>query len=800
MRKITLMMAALIVAVVAMADGMTSNVAVGMSGTYKVGTTEVAPDFTSLGAAVTALNTSGVSGDVTLLITSDLTEAANIGLGVNTNGFKITIRPDVDVDRTITFTQLTDNTSPTGHFVIGYPTTGLSSSWSDANTISTNNVTINGYAEEGTTKRLKFTNTAANHVNARVISVVGGCQNINIKNCIIENKSTNSGSPVCITVLPRKGSSIDVAPSNVIVENNTLNATGSVGMGLRLTYSAATGTPTSKILGFELRNNIITAQRRLLEFNYNDGAQIYGNTFNLVQTAAPGALIYGIFGNTGIIGVINIYNNKFNQATVTESATTGNYGLRLIALASGPTAWNIYNNTFTGMNRTQTAGTATLNLSYIQVSFGTANIYNNTFYMPALTSPSAAGYYNAINNSNAQNAQKIKNNIFISDEQTANCAFVSNVCVSPGESEYNIYFHRQANVNAKIVSTYSSLSDYKTANPTKDIRSKSIDVKFTNTTTGDLSITDTSVGDPNLAVPKLSSVLTDIAGTNRAALTYAGAYEASDLTAVAKQFTVSVPAGTSKVYVAGGFTGKNWDIADPYSLIPTGTANQFSAILPCVDGVEYKYICEKADWDYQEAIIDGVNVNMGVNRTYNANDNVPAWYRVNKVTLNAGFAAGSAVPTTLFVKGAFNAWASPIEMTKSGSTFSTVIGGNAGDKIAPNTEYKYYTNDEVADNWESLADGSFMGNRWMIAPVMTDEVARFTTWLSTEVNGVETTARIMRTNSGIEIALDGLSTIELYTLNGIMIDKMITTGAYVRDLANGIYIVRINGKATKFIK
>jgi hypothetical protein len=47
--------------------------AVGMSGTYKVGATEVSPNFTTLSAAVTALNTNGVDGNVLLEITSDIT-------------------------------------------------------------------------------------------------------------------------------------------------------------------------------------------------------------------------------------------------------------------------------------------------------------------------------------------------------------------------------------------------------------------------------------------------------------------------------------------------------------------------------------------------------------------------------------------------------------------------------------------------------------------------------------------------------------------------------------------------------
>lgn len=82
MRKITLFFALLFFTTLSF--GQTP-----MSGTFKVGTGEVAPNFETLSAAVTALNTNGVGGDVILEITSDITEAANIGLGVNTNGFSI---------------------------------------------------------------------------------------------------------------------------------------------------------------------------------------------------------------------------------------------------------------------------------------------------------------------------------------------------------------------------------------------------------------------------------------------------------------------------------------------------------------------------------------------------------------------------------------------------------------------------------------------------------------------------------------------------------------------------------------
>ncbi|MBV5343684.1 hypothetical protein JZU68_08825, partial [bacterium] len=102
------------------------------------------------------------------------------------------------------------------------------------------------------------------------------------------------------------------------------------------------------------------------------------------------------------------------------------------------------------------------------------------------------------------------------------------------------------------------------------------------------------------------------------------------------------------------------------------------------------------------------------------------------------------------------------------------------DKYPANTQYKYYTNDGATDNWENNANNTPKGNRWSIAPIMNDVVERFTTMLTTEVNNVEINARIARTYSGIEVVVDGESTIELYNMNGALIDKARTTSTYTR--------------------
>ena len=757
-----------------------------MTGNYYMPTIpEGQKGFSSLSAAVTAINAAGLAGDVNFLINGDITEAANIGLGVNTNGHKITIRPDADADRIITFTKLSDNTSPTGHFVIGY--TDLTSAWSDANTIATSNVTIDGYAVGGTTRRLTVTNTNASHTGARMIVVVGACENTVIKNCIINNLTTSTSSPFCVGAVVRKGTAIEVAPKNLTIENNVLTALGNnVAMGVRITNSGTIA--AARLTGLVFKNNIVTSKRRLFEINYTTGGEISGNTFETQQTGVPGTVSYGLWTATGVDGTINIFNNKFIKAFTEE---TGAYGHRVVSLASGAT-YNIYNNTFSGLDKTK-ASTAALNLAYLFYSGVAGKIYHNTFYMPQLTDPSqTGGYYRAIVLSG--NTAEIKNNIFISDEVThTNTSFIS--AVPTPATDYNLFYLRQPHTGATVVSTYATLTDYQTANPTKDANSKSKNVYFASAT--DLSIAGTSINDPDLSAPALAAVTTDIFGTARhTPLVYKGAHEASDLNlpAPTKTFTVTAPVGTEKVYVAGSFTGKNWDITNPYELTATVNPNEFSGTFACADGVEYKYFCEKGDWDYQEAT-SANPLTWANNHTWTASDNVLYWFAMPKVTLNASIGSGG-IPANLFVKGSWNGWATAIELTKTGESFTGIIGGNVGDKIYANTAYKYFSNDPTADNWETGND------RLSIYPAMTDVIASFTTPipLTGISKATEMSVRIMRTPMGITAVFDGNAVVELYSINGALIDKTNATGSYSRELNHGAYIIRINGKATKFVK
>ncbi len=73
--------------------------------------------------------------------------------------------------------------------------------------------------------------------------------------------------------------------------------------------------------------------------------------------------------------------------------------------------------------------------------------------------------------------------------------------------------------------------------------------------------------------------------------------------------------------------------------------------------------------------------------------------------------------------------------------------------------------------------------------------------LTSELKNVEiTNAIIIRNASGIIVPLNGESTIELYNVNGSLIEKTKANGTYSHNLNNGMYIICINGKASRFIK
>ncbi len=497
--------------------------AVALTGTYKVGA-NLAADFSSLSAAVTAINANGISGDVVLEITSDITEIINIGL-INGSAFSITIRPDSDVDRTITFNKTTDNAGPSGAFCLGI---GMGLAWADL--APAKNIIIDGFAVGGNTRRLKIATAATHQGGNGPILLIDDCSNIQIKNTIIHHVGASSGvSNYGIYLRVNTAYATKKMPSNVLIENNEITATqNTASQGIGVWANAA---PTSNSTNLIIKNNIITARTRGLFLSYVDNISIKENTFKINQTAG-GTLSSAIMGNAGIVGNVDIIGNKFLELK-SGNSTAGAFGMRAI-IASGGGTWNIYNNFFTGFDKTSTAAGETM-LQAIRCG-STTNIVNNTFYLNALTNKptytetptDAVGSYSAINI--AAGSPLIKNNIFISNEDAVYNFFIRGTV--SGDSDNNIMYLNAGNTfarfNMNFNVAYNTFAAYKTGyNDTKDINSKSIAVNFVDAATGDLRIAGLSIQDNNLAVPRLNAVMKDMFGTDRAETTYAGAHQST---------------------------------------------------------------------------------------------------------------------------------------------------------------------------------------------------------------------------------------------------------------------------------
>ena len=379
MKKITFLLALLLITSLSYGQA--------MSGTYNVGTGEVAPNFTSLKAAADALNANGISGDVVLEITSNLTETESSRIGVITGTNSITIRPSSDTDYRIELKKSLDNSRASGLIIVGL----TADNW-DNLTDGTNNIIVDGYAVGGSTRRLTLATTDATNIFHGPIQIVGKNTGVVVKNCILDQRNISSGQSTTYAVrirIEKNTAGTIFEPSNVTIENNVITAvknTAQIGIGL----TAASGITTNTIAGVIIKNNEINARTRGISMSNNSDITIEGNIFKTEQVS-PGMLSTWIQGIANGGGDINIKGNKFISA-LTANTNTGAYGIRGI-IASGGGTWYIDNNFFTGFKVTGTTGVTDM----IAIRCGnTCMIRNNTFYLNSLSASGIVPVYQGI--------------------------------------------------------------------------------------------------------------------------------------------------------------------------------------------------------------------------------------------------------------------------------------------------------------------------------------------------------------------------------------------------------------------
>jgi hypothetical protein len=73
------------------------------------------------------------------------------------------------------------------------------------------------------------------------------------------------------------------------------------------------------------------------------------------------------------------------------------------------------------------------------------------------------------------------------------------------------------------------------------------------------------------------------------------------------------------------------------------------------------------------------------------------------------------------------------------------------------------------------------------------------TYVGTSVESPAFKPVIRTSSTGVQVELDSYSTVELFSVNGVLLDKTSMMGTYEKALHHGVYILLINGKVFKIV-
>lgn len=507
-----------------------------LSGTYYIGAESDAPNqdrnYVSLKAASDELNNSVIEGDVEFLITGDLTEAENVFIGVDTNGYSVIFKPNDGVEPVVEFTNSESNNDINGVWVIG----ASGDSWD--NLVHTENIIIDGSNTEGGTTRDLTLTTGADVASNHGFRIVGSTNNIQLthSNLILEN-STFDGLMVTSVGDEAEGSKVS---KNLLIHNNYIsNDTRSSARAviLRDVFDDITDDfPTITVS----ENDIIGRRYGIWVREDGGDSDIYGNNISVNEQNELSSQGILVDENVSENNVVNIYNNTFSSL-----ATNGEiYAIEV----RGQGVTNIYNNFITGFEVNTESATDDVYFYGILIRQPDdpdfedniqANVYHNTVYMNPVTYTGGEGWrYRGIQmNSNARISSDVRNNIVINDDQ--NESITSYALYRFGSSgswnsDYNNVFATSPDVATETYLAYwdgdsaTTLGEWETASGNGE-NSVSINVEFTDAENGDLRLANASISEELLLAVPIESVTADIDGNERDSVhPFMGAHEPED--------------------------------------------------------------------------------------------------------------------------------------------------------------------------------------------------------------------------------------------------------------------------------
>lgn len=331
-------------------------------------TVSVAPSAAITSLKATRQRASGfpttLTGNVTALITGDITETVNSMVILNTAGFTFTIKPAPSTTPTITFARAEDQTGFTGNLIIGTNNVGA-----NAVIAATDNIVIDGSnTVGGTTRDLTITSNMTYSASVPV-HVTGDADNVVIKNARIINNGSNTGANVSALRFSAvqyavgttdfsaggyaAGGASGYYPDNITIDNNELVViNGSQGHGINLTNTVTTAPANTAMTNVTITNNDISARLRGVFMNPVSTATITGNRMAIgLGGSTNGITTFGIFNNTsnGAVATQTISGNVVEVISDNNAGPNGPVGMQMGTYGAGSTI-NITNNTIRVVN------------------------------------------------------------------------------------------------------------------------------------------------------------------------------------------------------------------------------------------------------------------------------------------------------------------------------------------------------------------------------------------------------------------------------------------------------------------
>ena len=157
----------------------------------------------------------------------------------------------------------------------------------------------------------------------------------------------------------------------------------------------------------------------------------------------------------------------------------------------------------------------------------------------------------------------------------------------------------------------------------------------------------------------------------------------ANYTKIELTYTVTVPEGTEKCYIAGDMN--SWSFTE---MNPLGN-NVFSITIDgATDKHKYKYTCQ-ASWDYVEKQANGEDVG---DRTYSANDKVAKW--------------ADPLATNVYLAGTMNGWSTnTLEFKKPSTKDDTIASVTLKNLDAETYQFKIIVNGEWLGNTGTMKRG-----------------------------------------------------------------------------------------------